>query len=120
MSDVPGTHEPMRGSEANAPTPAPENPLSLSSMARDARQELAEGLKNSVSDLIYTGLMYAGFILAILLPIAGIAVGGLFLLRAISSGRSKFLPLATIIASIVFWVATASPLGILPVLLGVL
>lgn len=95
-----------------------ENLLSARSMARDAGRDVADAVKSGISDAFFTGLVYAGIFVAVILPIAGLAIGGLFLWLSISSRRSKFLPILIIVASIAFWIMGQSPLGLLPVFLG--
>lgn len=101
-------------------TPAQENLLSMKSMAKDAARGAGGIVAETAGDLLFTGLLYASLFLAVILPVAGLVIGGLLLWRAIATGRSMFLPIMTLVASIAFCIIFQSPLGMLPLILTVL
>ena len=111
------TEQQPLGEQPAEPT---ENLLSAGSLARDAGRGIVDGVKDEVAGWVFTGLTFLCMFLAVLLPIGGLVVGGIFLWLAIANGRSKFVPLLTMIASIAFWVMGKSPLGMLPAVLAVL
>lgn len=73
--------------------------------------------KDVVGDFVFNILLWAGIILALALPIGGLAVGGLFLWMSINNDRSKFLPILTIAMSVIVWMITGSATGLLGALM---
>lgn len=83
-------------------------------IASEAASLAVEATKDAIGGLFSTALMYIGIFLTILLPIGALAVGVITLLLAIRAGRSKFMPILTIIGGVVFWILFKSPFGLLP------
>lgn len=96
----------------------PENnkPSAGREIASEAASLAAEATRDALGGLLFTGLIYIGIFLTILLPIGGIAVGVITLLLSIRAGRSKFLPIVAIILGVVFCVLYKGPFGLLPAL----
>ena len=94
-----------------------ENLLSLRSLGVDARRDLVEGSVDAARGMLWWGIEYLSMIVAVLVPILGITLGGIGVWLAIRRGRSKILPVMTVIVSVVVWIGTASPFGMLGVIL---
>ncbi|WP_153004201.1 hypothetical protein [Microbacterium testaceum] len=78
----------------------------------------AEVAKDVALDILWNILVWAALILAIAIPLVGLALGVLFLVLAIRGDRSKTLPVITIAFSVVAWAMMQSPLGMVGVLLA--
>ena len=100
--------------------PAGENLLSAGSIARDLASDVGEGIKDGILDLVFTGLLWGGILLAWICPIAGLVVGAVTTLLALRGDRSKFLPILILVVSVGAWILTQSPLGMLPLILTLL
>lgn len=89
-------------------------PSARREIASEAASLAVGATKDAMGGLFCTALMYIGIFLTILLPIGALAVGVVTLLLAVRAGRSKFMPILTIIGGVVFWVLFKSPFGLLP------
>lgn len=89
-------------------------PSARREIAADAASLAIEATKDAIGGLFSTALMYVGIFLTILLPVGALVVGVVTLLLAVRAGRSKFMPILTIIGGVVFWILFKSPFGLLP------
>jgi len=107
------------GPDAGRPgAPTPDDPLTARDVAIASAGFAAEVAKDVALDILWNVLVWAALILAIAIPLVGLALGVLFLVLAIRSGRSKTLPIITIAFSVVAWAMMQSPLGMVGVLLA--
>lgn len=86
--------------------------------AADAVGFVGEVAREAAGTLIWNVLFYGGLIVAFVLPIVGIVLGIICIVIALRIGRSKVIPILMIIFSVVVWILTSSPLGLLGILLA--
>lgn len=87
---------------------------------RDLAGDIGEGVKDELLGWAYTGLMWAGIILSWVVPIVGVVLGGISIFVAVRSGRSLIVPVVVAVFSVLAWIVTKSPLGLLPLVLSLL
>lgn len=81
-------------------------------LAGEATSLVVDATKQAFGNLIFNALIYGGLFLAVLLPVAGVAVGVLSLIVSVWTGRSWFVPIVTLIASVFVWIFAGGPLGL--------
>jgi hypothetical protein len=111
---------PVTAPPAAAPSAGQDDSLTAKDWAGYLAAEAAEGVKDGFLNMLFTLLLYAGILLAWILPVAGVVIGVVGIVAAMYTVRSKFLPIVVLVFSIIAWIVGRSPLGMLPLILEVL